>query len=138
MSANQENGYLDKVTTVTFTVAEMAAGILSKDLYVYVLGGDDDTDGVGKGILFRAENVAIYDSENIPAVLNIKKSTPQILYPAEGQSYSGLYGGVSTWFSFKLSDDYTNILSPFKVEWYKNGSGTPQVINAVWVSLLVN
>ncbi|MBR6588399.1 MAG: hypothetical protein IKK82_13385, partial [Kiritimatiellae bacterium] len=53
MSTYSENGFLEKVNTVTFTAAEMAAGTLSKDLYVYVLGADDQTDGVGKGIIFK-------------------------------------------------------------------------------------
>jgi hypothetical protein len=86
MSSYSENGYTVTNKTVTFTVADMANGVLSKDLYVYVLGADDQTDGVGKGIIFKAGKVAIYDNENVSAILYIKKSTPQILYPAENQS----------------------------------------------------
>ena len=134
MSTYSENGFLEKVSTVAFTAAEMAAGTLSKDLYVYVLGADDQTDGVGKGILFKPANVAIYNNENVSAILYIKKSTPQIQYPAEGQSYSGLAGGVASAFTIKISDDYTNMQSPFTVEWLKTGSGTPQTISGVNVN----
>ena len=134
MSTYSENGFLEKVTAVTFTAAEMAGGTLSKDLYVYVLGADDQTDGVGKGIIFKAANVAIFNNENVSAILYIKKSVPQILYPTENYSYDGLAGGVSSTFSIKISDDYTNMQSPFTVEWLKTGSGTPQPINDVRVN----
>ena len=134
MSTYSENGFLEKVTNVTFTAAEMAGGTLSKDLYVYVLGADDQTDGIGKGIIFKAANVAIYNNENVSAILYIKKSTPQILYPTESQSYSGLAGGVSSSFTIKISDDYTNMQSPFTVEWLKTGSGSPQTISNVEVN----
>ena len=134
MSTYSENSFLDKVTNVTFTAAEMAGGTLSKDLYVYVLGADDQTDGVGKGIIFKAANVAIFNNKNISAILYIKKSVPQILYPTENYSYNGLAGGVSSTFSIKISDDYTNMQSPFTVEWLKTGSGTPQTINDVTVN----
>jgi len=126
MSTHSDNGFLEKVSTVTFSAAEMAAGKLSKDLYIYVLGADDQTDGLGKGILFKPADVAIYNNENVPAILYIKKSTPQILYPTENYAISGLNGGVSSAFTIKITDDYTNMQSPFKVEWYKTGSGTPQ------------
>ena len=134
MSTYSENGFLEKVTTVTFSAAEMAGGMLSKDLYVYVLGADDQTDGVGKGIIFKAANVAIFNNENVSAILYIKKSVPQILYPTENYSYNGLAGGVSSTFSIKISDDYTNMQSPFTVEWLKTGSGTPQTISDVRVN----
>ena len=131
MSTYSENGFLENVSTVTFSAAEMEAGTLSKDLYVYALGADDQTDGIGKGILFKAAKVAIYNTENVSAILYIKKSTPQILYPTENTSkeepsFPGLAGGVASAFTIKIADDYTNMQSPFKVEWFKTGSGTPQ------------
>ncbi|MBP3405631.1 MAG: leucine-rich repeat protein [Kiritimatiellae bacterium] len=130
MSSLPVNGYLEKTKSVTFTAAEMSTGTLSKDLYVYVLGADDDTDGIGKGIKFApaatGPAASHFNNENVTAILYIKKSTPQILYPTENYSYSGLAGGVISTFAIKISDDYNNMKSPFTVEWLKTGSGYPQ------------
>jgi len=131
MSTYSENGFTESTKTVTFTAAEMAAGTLSKDLYVYVLGADDDTDGIGKGIKFTpiamgAAGSYFNNEINVTAVLYIKKSIPQILHPTENYSYSGLAGGVFSTFAIKISDDYNNMKSPFTVEWLKTGSGFPQ------------
>ena len=130
MSSLSVNGYLEKTKSVTFTAAEMSTGTLSKDLYVYVLGADDDTDGIGKGIKFApaatGPAASHFNNENVTAILYIKKSTPQILHPTENYSYSGLAGGVISTFAIKISDDYNNMKSPFTVEWLKTGSGYPQ------------
>lgn len=127
MSSYSENGFMQRATNVTFTAVEMANGTLSKDLYLYALGADDDTDGVGKGIVFNAAAVApadeYFNNENPSAILYIKKSTPVITYPEESHEYSGLAGGVESVFSITVADDYTDLQSPYTVQWYKTGSG---------------
>jgi hypothetical protein len=128
MSSYPENGFQGSDTSVTFTAAEMAAGTLSKDIYVYVLGASDETYGHGQGIVFDVENVSIYNNENVPAYLYIKKATPQILYPTENYSYTGVPGGVLFPFKIRISDDYKNMQSTFIVEWDKTGSGATQQV----------
>ena len=138
MSSYSENGFTENTTVINFTAAEMADGVLSKDLYVYVLGADGETDGVGKGIKFAAKaqgaGSTYFVNENVSAILYIKKSTPQILYPTEGYEFSGLAGGVYSTFSFKIADDFSNMKGNFTVEWLKTGSGEPMVFNDVKIN----
>ena len=115
-------------SSVSFSASEMASGTLTKDLYIYVLGADDDTDGISKGIKFAAAAngaaASFFNNENIPATLYIKKSTPVITYPVESQSFSGLSGGVDSAFTIKIADSYNDLQGAYKVQWYKTGSGT--------------
>ena len=120
---NSKTAFSEKVNTVKFTAAEMASGMLSKDLYVYVIGADSETVN---GVKFSAENVAIYQNANQPAILYINKCKPQIKYPTEKLEISGVPGGVPYAFTLKIEDDYTNMRQPYTVEWYKTGSGDPQ------------
>ena len=131
LSTYSEDNYLSDTHTLTFP-----AGTLSKDLYIYVLGADNDTAGAGKGISFAAAAVeadaaAYFSHENVSATLYIKKSTPVIAFPTENYAYTGLAGGVNTAFTVKIADDYADIQKPYTVEWYKTGSGSPFTIDSI-------
>ena len=124
MSTYSENGFSHTTTSIKFTAAEMASGTLSKNLYVYVLGADDDTDSIDKGIEFMPKNVAIYN-DNLSAILYIQKSTPMIVSPADGTEYPSVNGGVDTMFTIKVSDDYMNSKGVYTIEWLRDGVGEP-------------
>ena len=132
VSPSSVNGYTHTTQTVHF-----AAGETSKELYVYILGGSDDT--AGDGIAFTpsvpdAAAAAYFNGTLNPAILRIRKSTPEIVYPVENHQYTGLAGGVESVFTITVADDYNDLkktpYKPYKVQWYKTGSGTPQTITA--------
>ena len=128
VSPSSVNGYTHTTQTVHF-----AAGETSKELYIYVLGGSDDT--AGDGISFAptvsdAAAAAYFNGTLNPAVLRIRKSTPEIAYPVEDQAYNGLAGGVESAFTIQIADDYADLKKPYTVQWYKTGSGTPQSFTA--------
>ena len=119
------DGYLGTDDTVTFTVDEMNRGLLSKDIYVYVLGGDAETSGTGKGILFTpsiVDNAAadtFYNESPITSVLMIEKSVPQIIEPTAGHRYDNIPGGVEYTFEIKVADGYNDIGGEYEIEWKK-------------------
>ena len=128
VSPKSINGYNDTTQLVHF-----AAGEMSKNLYIYVLGANDDT--AGDGIEFEpsiedAAAAGFFNGSHDSAVLRIRKSTPEIVYPVEDQAYSGLAGGVASAFSITVADDYRDLRQPYTVQWYKTGSGTPQTFTA--------
>ena len=132
VSPSSVNGYTHTTQTVHF-----AAGETSKELYIYVLGGSDDT--AGDGIAFTPSvpdttAAAYFNGTLNPAVLRIRKSTPEIAYPAENAAYTGLAGGVESVFTITVADDYNDLkktpYKPYTVQWYKTGSGTPQTFTA--------
>lgn len=128
VSPKSVNGYNGTTQLVHFAVGET-----SKNLYIYVLGANDDT--ADDGIEFEpsvedATAAGFFNGSHDSAVLRIRKSTPEIVYPAEDQAYSGLAGGVESAFTVKVADDYYDIRKPYKVQWYKTGSGTPQTFTA--------
>ena len=145
ISTYSENGFSHSKTSVEFTAAEMASGTLSKNLYVYVLGADDDTDSIDKGIEFMPKNVAIYN-DNLSATLYIQKSTPVIVSPVDGTEYPSVNGGVDTMFTIKVSDDYMNSRGEYTIEWLRDGvgesvsglSGTPDSRGEIPVKLKYN
>ena len=134
VSTYSENGQGESTKSVSFTAAEMASGTLSKELYIYALGGGDDTDGINKGIKFTpaatGAAASFFNNENVTATLYIKKSTPVVANPVEGYSYTGLSGGVASAFTIKISDSYNDLQHSYDVEWYKTGSGNSQKFTA--------
>ena len=128
VSSSSVNGYTHTLQTVHFE-----AGETSKELYIYVLGASDDT--AGDGISFAPSVAdtaasAYFNGTRNAAVLRIRKSTPEITYPPESYSYTGLAGGVESVFNITVADDYRDIRQPYTVQWYKTGSGTPQTFTA--------
>ena len=127
LSSLAEDGYLGKEDTVTFTVAEMNRGVLSKDIYVYVLGGDDETSGTGKGILFTpvvegtASAATYYNETALTSVLMIEKSKPVVLNYADFDDYAnGIPGGVEYIIPIKIQDSYNDIGSAYEVTWKRS------------------
>jgi len=138
LSTFSDNGYLGTNTTVRFTVDEMEAGVLSKNLYVYVLGGDDNTAAIDKGVLFtpaaKGASADYFRNENQVATLYVNKSTPVIRSPAEGDVHPEINGGVEYKFRVSISDDYMNMADTYTVEWWIDGAGTPVTVSNLSVA----
>ena len=121
-------GHNGAVTNVLFSASEMARGILSKDIYVYVLGGDEDTEGTGKGIIFAPviddpAAKAFYggDGEAVTSELKINRSVPEIEDPEDGYLYEHVPGGVEYVFPVQIADSFNDIQNAYTIEWKKNG-----------------
>ena len=126
LSQYATDGYLDRIDTVKFFVDEMNRGVLSKDVYVYVKGGDQNTAETGNGIRFLPEvgsaNGAdsYYNEAPIGSVLTIEKSVPQIEEPVQEEFYEHIPGGVEYPFAIKINDSYNDVQGAYVIEWKKN------------------
>ena len=132
VSSYSDNGYSSSNTTVKFTTEDMAAGRLSKNLYVYVLGGDDNTAAIDKGVLFTPVALGAakdhFNNENLTARLIRNKSVPVILSPEEGWVHPEINGGVEFSFRVAISDDYMNLSDKYQVDWWIDGGGEAETI----------
>ena len=140
VSTYPTGGALERVQTVTFSAADFAAtNTPIKVLNVYALDGDSETDGIGKGIQItptvEGSAANYFNHEAKKATLSIKKSKPQIVSPTFTEYPTNMpwhaSGGILSTFPIKISDAYGEMKQEFTVEWFKTGSGTPQIVRAI-------